>query len=59
MTAGIVDSRQHTSPRLAAAATVIGIALYFALPALAAFLTYRVLGLTRGSHLAASVEFFV
>ena len=59
MTAGIVDSRQHTSPRLAAAATVIAIALYFALPALAAFLTYRVLGLTRGSHLAASVEFFV
>ncbi len=42
-----------------AAAVVAWVALYAALQPLAAWLTYRVIGLEGGSHLASAVEFFV
>jgi hypothetical protein len=42
-----------------AAAVVVWVALYASLQPFAAWLTYRVIGLERGSHLASAVEFFV
>ena len=59
MTAGVTASPQRTFPWHVVAAAVIGAVLYVELPALASLVTYEALGLTRGSHLAASVEFFV
>jgi uncharacterized protein len=59
MTTGITASPQRTFPWLVTAAAAIGTVLYVELSALASLVTYGALGLTRGSHLAASVEFFV
>ena len=42
-----------------AAALVVWIGVYASLQPFAAWLTYRVIGLERGSHLASAVEFFV
>jgi uncharacterized protein len=42
-----------------AAALLVWIAVYANLPPLAAWLTYRAIGLAHGTHLAAAVEFFV
>jgi uncharacterized membrane protein YraQ (UPF0718 family) len=59
MTLGITASAPRPFPWLIAAAAVTGAVLYFELPALASLVTYGALGLTRESHLATSVEFFV
>jgi hypothetical protein len=62
-TSASVDRRRD--PRLrqylaaCAAALVVWVAVYASLQPFAAWLTYRVLGLDRGTHVASAVEFFV
>jgi uncharacterized protein len=42
-----------------AAAVVVWVAVYWNLQPFAAWLTYRVIGLDRGTHLASAIEFFI
>ena len=57
---GPVESRRLPRYLAAcAAAAVVWIVVYANLQPFAAWLTYRVIGLGRGSHLASAVEFFV
>jgi uncharacterized protein len=53
------DPRLVRYAMVAMAALVVWVLLYSALQPMAAWVTYGLLGLTRGSHLASAVEFFV
>jgi uncharacterized membrane protein YraQ (UPF0718 family) len=55
----LATAAPHKFPWFVTIATGIGVVLYVELPTLASLATYRLLGLPRGSHLAASVEFFL
>jgi uncharacterized membrane protein YraQ (UPF0718 family) len=57
-----VPAGQRRLPRYlaaCAAAVVVWVTLYASLQPFAAWLTYQVIGLERGSHLASAAEFFV
>ncbi len=54
-----VDPRLRRYLAACAAAAVVWVAAYWNLQPFAAWLTYRVIGLDRGTHLASAIEFFV
>ncbi len=54
-----VDPRLRRYLAACAATAVVWVAAYWNLQPFAAWLTYRVIGLDRGTHLASAIEFFV